>query len=68
MRCSNCNSEVKKGDKKCTKCGATLISNNKLNNDKKGAVFKDPISIAFIITTAVLFFFFCNYSAINLNK
>lgn len=58
MKCSNCNSEVKKGDKKCAKCGATLIWDNKQKEANKKPVVKSPISTVFILPTASLFFFF----------
>ena len=64
MRCSNCNSEVKSGDKKCPSCGATLVWKNKLNKDKKEPIAKGPISIPFIAITASAFFIFLLISTI----
>jgi len=54
MQCSNCNSEVKKGEKKCAKCGATLIWNVSKKEPKK-EVNKRPISIIFILLIGILF-------------
>ena len=62
MKCSNCNSEVKKSDKKCSNCGATLIWDTKKGNHKKVISSKRYISIAFIATMAGSFFFFLIFS------
>jgi len=64
MHCSNCNSEVKKGDNKCSSCGATLIWNNKKREPKRETVTKHPISMAFIGITASGFFIFLLISSV----
>jgi tetratricopeptide (TPR) repeat protein len=58
MRCSNCNSEVKRGDKKCPSCGATLIWPKEKKKTDKAPASKRPISIVFIAIIASAFFIF----------